>query len=143
MELGAGLPEDTNVFDVPSDASCVDIVWRYVLSKMMVHSFSPELGTCIDEGAGLEHSRVILNSINPRWCGTELSRVKPSNVGDKTCFALIRWTAEKDGQVCIYALAAGKESHGSTCLTASTSLSRNTQVVREAVGSRGICGESW
>jgi hypothetical protein len=38
VEFGTGLPEDIdNMFDVLSDASCIDIEGRYALSQSIVH----------------------------------------------------------------------------------------------------------
>ncbi|KAF9698734.1 hypothetical protein EKO04_003311 [Ascochyta lentis] len=111
-EFDAGLAEDVDMFDELSDPSRTDIVWRYALSKLMVHQCFRELATCLESCASKDGSRVVANMVNPGWCGTELSRAKPSNVGEKICFVLMGWTAEKGSRVYVHALAAGEESHG-------------------------------
>lgn len=111
-EFDAGLPKDTDMFHQLSIASNTDIIWRYALSKLMVHQCYHELVKQFDRNAELADSGVILNIINPGWCGTELSRHKPSNAGEKIWFTLIGWTAEKGSRAYIHALAAGKVSHG-------------------------------
>ena len=111
-EFDTGLSEDADMFDVLSDPGRTDIIWRYALSKLMVHQCFHELVECVGQDTRQKDSRVVINIINPGWCGTELSRAKPSNLGEKFCFMLMGWTAEKGSRVYIYALAAGMESHG-------------------------------
>lgn len=104
--------EDADMFDVLSDTTKTDIIWRYALSKLMVHQCFHELAACVSKSTDKGQSQVIVNLINPGWCGTELSRAKPKLIGERISFALIGWTAEKGSRPYIYAIAAGKESHG-------------------------------
>jgi retinol dehydrogenase-12 len=67
-EFDAGLPEDTDMFDVLSEPGRTDIVWRYALSKLMVHQCFHELVKAVDRNApqiGTDPSGVVVNVINP------------------------------------------------------------------------------
>jgi retinol dehydrogenase-12 len=81
----------------------------------MVHQCFYELVKAMDKNAieaDSDPSQVVVNVINPGWCGTELSRAKPSNQGEKVCFALTGWTAERGSRAYTHALDAGREIHG-------------------------------
>jgi retinol dehydrogenase-12 len=139
-EFDKGLPEDVDMFDILSDSdpAKTDIIWRYALSKLMVHQCYHELVGALAKNE--QWSNVVVNVINPGWCGTELSRAKPSNMGERACFSVMGWTAEKGSRMYLYALAAGKESHGkyvSECQVKSES-----QFVRSERG-RKIQGKMW
>jgi retinol dehydrogenase-12 len=111
-EFDAGLPDDVDMFETlsTSDSNKTDIIWRYALSKLMVHQCFHELVAALAHKS--DYSNVVVNLINPGWCGTELSRAKPHPIGERVCFAAMGWTAEKGSRMYSYALAAGKESHG-------------------------------
>lgn len=111
-EFDAGLSEDVDMFDLLSDPGRTDIVWRYALTKLMVHQCAHELADRLGQSDSKDDAQIVVNFINPGWCGTELSRAKPSNAGEKLCFALIGWTAEKGSRAYVHALVQGKESHG-------------------------------
>ncbi|KAF2027989.1 NAD(P)-binding protein [Setomelanomma holmii] len=113
-EFDAGLPEDVDMFDILStpDPTKTDIIWRYALSKLMVHQCYHELVAALSNSKSNDWSQVIVNLVNPGWCGTELSRAKPHSVMEKVFFALMGWTAEKGSRVYIDAMVAGKKSHG-------------------------------
>jgi retinol dehydrogenase-12 len=111
-EFDAGFPDDVDMFDVLSDQSKTDIVWRYSLSKLMVHQCARELAACVSQSADTKTSDVVVNFVNPGWCGTEISRARPHPAAEKVAFALMGWTAEKGSRVYVHAMAAGKESHG-------------------------------
>ncbi|KAJ4299360.1 hypothetical protein N0V90_004605 [Kalmusia sp. IMI 367209] len=106
------IPDDADTFEVLSDPRRSDVVWRYALSKLMVHHCSHKLAACLSNSPNGELPQVIVNIINPGWCGTELSRAKPHPLGERLSFALIGWTAEKGSRAYIHAMAAGRESHG-------------------------------
>jgi NAD(P)-dependent dehydrogenase (short-subunit alcohol dehydrogenase family) len=110
-EFDAGLLEDVDMFETLSDPKKTDIIWRYALSKLMDHLCFHELVSCLSHSA-TDYSQVVVNLVNPGWCGTELSRVKPHPIGERVAFALMGWTAEKGSRIYIHAMAAGKESHG-------------------------------
>jgi retinol dehydrogenase-12 len=111
-EFDKGMPEDVDMFDALSteDPGKTDIIWRYALSKLMVHQCFHELVGALAKDE--QWNNVVVNIINPGWCGTELSRAKPSNVGERVCFAAMGWTAEKGSRMYMHALATGRESHG-------------------------------
>jgi retinol dehydrogenase-12 len=113
-EMDAGLLDDVDMFDQLSnpDPKTTDIVWRYALSKLMVHQCFHELVANLSQSKNNDWSQVVVNLVNPGWCGTELSRTKSASMGEKVCFALLGWTAEKGSRVYLHAIAAGKESNG-------------------------------
>jgi NAD(P)-dependent dehydrogenase (short-subunit alcohol dehydrogenase family) len=110
-EFDKGVPDDVEMFDAlsTSDSAKTDIVWRYALSKLMVHQCFHGLADAMTKG---HWNDVVATIINPGWCGTELSRAKPHPIGERVCFALMGWTPEKGSRMYLQALAAGQESHG-------------------------------
>jgi retinol dehydrogenase-12 len=113
-ELDAGLPEDVDMFDALStpDPKKTDIIWRYALSQLIVHQCFDELVAALATDKEHEWSNVVVNLINPGWCGTDLSRTKSHLFGERFAFASMGWTAEKGSRMYMYALAVGKDSHG-------------------------------
>ncbi|KAF2662127.1 NAD(P)-binding protein [Lophiostoma macrostomum CBS 122681] len=106
------VPENRDIFDALSDQKRTDVIWRYALSKLMVHQCFHAFAACLSRGEVENGSRVIVNLVNPGWCGTELSRAKPHPLGERISFALLGWTAEKGSRTYVHAMVAGKESHG-------------------------------
>jgi retinol dehydrogenase-12 len=139
-EFDAGLSDDADMFNALSDSTRTDIIWRYALSKLMVHQCFHELVAHVDQDVKHTDARVVVNIVNPGWCGTELSRAKPSNLGEKFCFALMGWTAEKGSRVYLHALAAGKSSHGQYLSEGSSTV--ESQYVRSDRGRR-IQAKMW
>jgi retinol dehydrogenase-12 len=139
-EFDAGLPDDVDMFEMLStpDADKTDIMWRYALSKLMVHQCFHELVATLARKP--DYSNVIVNLINPGWCGTELSRAKPHPIGERVCFAAMGWTAEKGSRMYLYALGAGRESHGKYLSECQTKI--ESQFVRSKRGQR-IQGKMW
>lgn len=133
-EFDAGMDENADMFDSLSDPNRTDIIWRYALSKLMVHQCFHELVSQVGNNEKHTDSRVIFNIVNPGWCSTELSRAKPSNLGEKFCFALMGWTAEKGSRIYLHALAAGQSSHGKYLSEGSSKL--ESQYVRSERGRR-------
>lgn len=107
------VPDGEDMFEALStpDAARTDIVWRYALTKLMVHQCFHELVDALAVSSK-DWSHVVVNIVNPGWCGTELSRAKPHPMGERVCFALMGWSAEKGSRVYAHALGAGLESHG-------------------------------
>lgn len=108
-EFDAGISDDVDMFDALSNPEKTDIVWRYALSKLMVHLCFHQLVQTLSKG---DWSDVVVNLINPGWCGTELSRAKPHPMMERMSFALMGWSAEKGSRMYLYAMGAGKKSHG-------------------------------
>lgn len=111
-EFDAGLTDDVDMFDVLSDPSKANMLMRYPLSKLMVHQCFRELAACVTHSANIKISDVVVNIVNPGWCGTELARDRSHSAVEKTAFALMGWTPEKGSRVYVHAMAAGEESHG-------------------------------
>lgn len=113
-EFDAGLGEGVDMFDVLStpDEKKTDVIWRYATSKLMVHQCFHGLVGALEKDKKHAGSNVVVNLINPGWCGTELSRAKPRPLGERFAFAVMGWTAEKGSRMYLYALGAGRESHG-------------------------------
>ncbi|KAJ4308022.1 hypothetical protein N0V94_009528 [Neodidymelliopsis sp. IMI 364377] len=110
-EFDAGMSEDVDMFEVlsSSDPARTDIMWRYALSKLMVHQcFHGLVGAMQRE----EWGGVVVSAVNPGWCGTELSRAKTAGFGEKVWFKLLGWTAEKGSRTYVHALMMGKEGNG-------------------------------
>jgi retinol dehydrogenase-12 len=139
-EFDAGLPDDVNMFEAlsTSDPRKTSIEWRYALSKLMVHQCFHELIAVLAKND--EYSGVVVNLINPGWCGTELSRAKPHPFMEKMCFAAMGWTPEKGSRMYIFALAAGRESHGR--YLAESQVKIESQYVRSQRGRR-IQNKMW
>jgi retinol dehydrogenase-12 len=133
-EFDAGLLDDVDMFEVLStpDPGKTDIIWRYALSKLMVHQCFHELVGALSHNN--DYGNVVVNLINPGWCGTELSRAKPHPMGERICFAAMGWTAEKGSRMYLYALAAGKESHGK--YLSECQVKNESQFVRSERGQR-------
>jgi retinol dehydrogenase-12 len=108
-EFDAGLPDGVDMFDALSTPDKTDIIWRYSLSKLMIHLCYHQLVQALSKG---DWSDVVINLINPGWCGTELSRAKPHPRTERVSFALMGWSAEKGSRMYLYALAAGEKGHG-------------------------------
>ncbi|KAJ4349511.1 uncharacterized protein N0V89_008127 [Didymosphaeria variabile] len=106
------IPEGAETFATLSDPKRTDFIWRYALTKLMVHHCYHKLAACLSNSSRQDWFRVIVNMINPGWCETELSRVKPHPFGERASFALIGWSAEKGSRAYIHAISAGRESHG-------------------------------
>lgn len=113
-EFDRGLNEDVDMFEELStaDTNKTDIIWRYALSKLMVHQCYHGLCNALKSSKNHNFSNVIVNLVNPGWCGTELSRAKPHPLGERICFALMGWTAEMGSRVYVDAIAQGRKSHG-------------------------------
>lgn len=111
-EFNAGMGKDVDMFDALSspDTEKTDIVWRYALSKLMVHQCFHGLVDALAKSAGGQG--VAFHLVNPGWCGTELSRAKVAGVVEKVCFALMGWTAEKGSRMYVYAMAEGSKNSG-------------------------------
>ncbi|KAH7065749.1 hypothetical protein BKA63DRAFT_164176 [Paraphoma chrysanthemicola] len=113
-ELDAGLPDNVDIFETlsTSDPAKTDIIWRYALSKLMVHQCYHELVTALASSKTRDWSKTVVNLVNPGWCGTELSRAKPHPIMERVFFALMGWSAEKGSRVYVDAMVAGPSSHG-------------------------------
>ncbi|KAB2108422.1 hypothetical protein AG0111_0g3371 [Alternaria gaisen] len=138
-EFEAGLPDDKDMFEELSNPVRTDIIWRYALSKLMDHLCFHELTKTLSESA-TDYSQVVVNLINPGWCGTELSRAKPHPFGERVAFVLMGWTAEKGSRAYVHAIVAGKESHGK--YLSECQVKQESQFVRSERG-RHIQEKAW
>jgi retinol dehydrogenase-12 len=105
------VPEDTEILEALSDAKTADMGSRYPLSKLVVHQvFAQMVQQFPVKGPG-SHG-VIVNLVNPGWCGTELGRSKEQGVFERVCFSVIGRTSEEGGRTLAHAVTAGRESDG-------------------------------
>lgn len=106
----AQLEVSGSILDSLSDAKTADMMQRYNLSKLMVHMCYIELVKSAEIAASRSH--VIINLVNPGWCGTELSRNRNSSVFERIMFSLIGRTAEEGSRPLVHGVVASKDTHG-------------------------------
>ncbi|KAF1969319.1 NAD(P)-binding protein [Bimuria novae-zelandiae CBS 107.79] len=106
------VPEDQDAFEILNDTERTDIIWRYALTKLIVHHCYHKLAACLSSSLEQRRPCVVANMINPGWGETELSRAKPHPLGERVGFAILGWSAEKGSRAYIHAISAGRDSHG-------------------------------
>jgi retinol dehydrogenase 12 len=101
------VPEGESIYDTLSDPKKAKMGHRYPLSKLMEH-------LCFNEfvAGGDIPSNVVINLVNPGWCGTELSRNRGSNVGERFMFAIMGRTGEEGSRTLVHGLCADVGTHG-------------------------------
>ena len=120
------VPGNADIFESLSRGS-INIMGRYALSKLMMQQCAHEFADRVTD--------VIVNTTHLGWAGTELGRSKESIPwGQKVGFALIGWSAEKGSRPCVYAVTAGKETHG--CYLSEGRVCPESQFMRSARGQR-------
>jgi retinol dehydrogenase-12 len=105
------VPEDTEILEALSDAKTADMGSRYPLSKLVVHQVFAQMVQQFPAKEPGSHG-VIVNLVNPGWCGTELGRSKEQGVFERVCFSVIGRTSEEGGRTLAHAVTAGRESDG-------------------------------
>jgi retinol dehydrogenase-12 len=88
-EFGAGMSAGVDMFEALSTANPrkTHMVWRYALSKLMVHRYFHGLIAMLAKLD--EYTSVVVNAINTGWCGIELSRAKPHPLMEKVAFGIM------------------------------------------------------
>lgn len=100
------VPESRGVLEPLSDRNAANMKARYPLSKLMEH-------LCFQEFVAANAAAdVVVNIVNPGWCGTELFRNKHQPLGELLCFAVLGRTAEEGSRTLVHGICAGQESHG-------------------------------
>ncbi|KAF9729612.1 hypothetical protein PMIN01_12476 [Paraphaeosphaeria minitans] len=89
------IPGSAETFETLSDPKRTNLVWRYALSKVLIHHCYQKLATSLRNSPTYDWSRVIANMINPAWCGTELPGAKPHALMEIVSMAVIGWTARE------------------------------------------------
>jgi retinol dehydrogenase-12 len=105
------VPEDTEILEALSDAKTSDMGSRYPLSKLVLHQVFAQMVQQFPAKEPGSHG-VIVNLVNPGWCGTELGRSKEQGVFERVCFSVIGRTSEEGGRTLAHAVTAGRESDG-------------------------------
>ncbi|KAK3707217.1 hypothetical protein LTR37_012217 [Vermiconidia calcicola] len=109
------IPRDQKTFTALSDPKTADIAQRYPLSKLMITMLFLELAQRVEdsrnEGIDGKH-QVVVNCVNPGWCGTELGRDKTAGLVERISFATIGWTCEKGSKTLVNGVCAGMETCG-------------------------------
>ncbi|EJD48769.1 NAD(P)-binding protein [Auricularia subglabra TFB-10046 SS5] len=100
-----------NIFAAMNDPSRADMDGRYTLSKLVQLLVVREFAAAVN-GSGRPF--VIINTLNPGLCKTELVRDAKGlfRLGVKVAKAFMAWTPEEGSRTLVHAAGAGKESHG-------------------------------
>lgn len=106
------VPNDTEILMALSDAKTADMGSRYPLSKLIVHQVFTQMVQQLPAKPTAESRGVVVNLINPGWCGTELGRSKEQGFFERTCFSVIGRTSEAGSRTLVHAVTAGQETHG-------------------------------
>lgn len=99
------IPPTNDIIDYLSDPTRNgQMSGRYALSKLLLHLAVHRLAPRAGPG-------VVVNIVNPGWCGTELSREKPMVGAQAFVFRRIGRTPEEGARTLIHGVVAGRESH--------------------------------
>jgi retinol dehydrogenase-12 len=107
-EYQLDVPGDIEILESLSDQDTADMRSRYPLSKLVVHLLFANMAQYVP--AQPDSYRVIVNLVNPGWCGTELGRNKEQGVFERICFGAIGRTSEEGGRTLAHAVTAGRET---------------------------------
>lgn len=101
--------EDMEILVALSNPGTADMTSRYPLSKLVVHQIFDQLvqHLPIDSAS----NQVIVNLVNPGWCGTQLSRNKHQALFERICFGVLGRTSEEGSRTLVHAVTAGRETH--------------------------------
>lgn len=109
--------DDMDILAALSDPTTADMTSRYPLSKLIVHQVFNRL---VDR-LPIEDNQVIVNLVNPGWCGTELGRNKRQGLFERVSFRILGRTSEQGSRTLVHAVTAGRETHAkylSECMVA-------------------------
>jgi retinol dehydrogenase-12 len=104
------LPESTDILENLSRKETADMAGRYNLSKTLLHEAFHELYNTISTNH--PNDNVVLNIVNPGWCGSDLGRYKQPGLPQRVMFALIGRTSEHGARTLVHAVTAGRDTHG-------------------------------
>jgi retinol dehydrogenase-12 len=105
------VPEDMEILEALSDAKTADMGSRYPLSKLVVHQVFAQMVQQFPAKETGSHG-VVVNLVNPGWCGTELGRSKEQGMFERACFSVLGRTSEEGGRTLAHAVTAGRGSDG-------------------------------
>lgn len=98
--------ESRQVLQALSDPNTAQMGGRYALSKLLQHlCFTQFSRSCTG-------SEVIINLVNPGWCGTGLSRNKEISFFERSSFSVLGRTSEMGSRTLVHAVCAGSETNG-------------------------------
>ena len=100
-------PPQGRIFETLSDPTKADMAGRYFLSKLILMLGVRELAKKSPGKAG-----VVVNTVNPGWCKTELFRSDDGGFFARNLLRLIGRTSEVGAKTLTQATVAGPESHG-------------------------------
>ncbi|RDL40251.1 uncharacterized protein BP5553_00230 [Venustampulla echinocandica] len=102
--------ENPKIFDSMDDKKISRMGDRYQVTKLMSLFAVREVA----EKTASKRPFVIINTVNPGLCYTELNRsaVGGTAVAMGVMKAMMAWTAEEGGRTLVFASVAGQESHG-------------------------------
>lgn len=106
------VPSNEDGFEALSDPKTAKMGTRYMISKTILHQLFNELAARVASSAATEKHQVVVNIVNPGWCGSEIRRHKPLAWHQKMMFFLIGRTGEQGSRTMVHAVVAGKETHG-------------------------------
>jgi len=116
------------IFSTLADATTADMHSRYYLSKLMV-------GLCMREfAAQVDRRRIVVNSVNPGWCKTNLFRIDDGGLGGRIGLRLIGRTSEQGSRTLVHAITAGPETHG--CYLSECKIKMPSAFIRSAAGQK-------
>lgn len=101
-----------HILESLSNQSTADMPSRYFLSKLIVTQCVQEFAKLVTATSKTPYDHVVVNDVNPGWCKTELFRQDDGGLGGRIGLSMIGRTSEKGSRNLVYAIAAGKETHG-------------------------------
>ena len=102
------------IFDTLSDPKQAKMKERYFLSKLLVMLAFREMSERMRK-SGKEGSRdVVLNTVAPGWCYSDLFREDPAinTMGMRVAMRMFARTTEEGSRCLVGAVVSGSESHG-------------------------------
>ncbi|KAF5694935.1 short-chain dehydrogenase reductase [Fusarium denticulatum] len=124
--------KEKDIFVELSRPEIADMAQRYPLSKLMSHQCARQLAKHVSATAKQGRTHVTINWANPGWCATSLVRSKKKSLPELALMPLIGWTAEYGSRTLVYALTAGKETHG--CYLSESQVKQESSYVRSSKG---------
>lgn len=104
--------ESGEILRTLSDPAQADMANRYFLSKLLLMLGVRDLAVRTDISAEKKGSKVVVNSVNPGWCKTELFRYEYVGFGARIALRMIGRSGEEGSRTLVHASSADRVSHG-------------------------------